>query len=466
MEIWINIFREYVFIDDDNNLINKIWAEERPKRHNNKVIILSEKYSGMSTKIKYKIIADYLININSKSQVDESIKNRPIKLYISNLDKIAWITNLRGSDIKYNPVFFAFAIFTIKDNKYYLDLYSEQEKFDTEEIKKYLEENNITIKPVNQLYTDLESFIDYNIYSCCNDVSYKISNLTDKNKNFFVMKVDFLESIKNIKNKIEIEGFRKANIKDSVALIKLFAWIEDQLINKKRQDLNEYEVGLKALEFRQLDKSFVSESCHPICGYGPNGAIIHYNQSEIHNSLVGLKSMLLIDSGGHYYEGTTDITRTLHFGTPTDYEKEIYTRVLLGNLSLERYIFSPNTDMESFEVVAKKYLMHIGLDYLHGTSHGVGHFLFIHEGNYENYTQVGHIQTNEPGCYLEGQFGVRIENENLVIQVDDKLGFENITPLPYERKLIDLKAERESLFLNYCLLSGSWPLLQLRRLAG
>jgi Xaa-Pro aminopeptidase len=213
-----------------------------------------------------------------------------------------------------------------------------------------------------------------------------------------------IEFIKGIKNPVEIEGFRKANIKDSVALVKFFAWMEEELVTKNRTDLNEYQIGLKNKEMREEQENFMGESFAPICGCGANAAIIHYEQNENLHSDMNKNLIILCDTGAQYKDGTTDITRTVHYGNPTKKEKEMYTRVLLGNLSLERLLFKPGKSLRDIDVIPRSYLNMIGEDYKHGTSHGVGHFLNVHEGPYGLPLMPGNIRTNEPGYYEKDSF--------------------------------------------------------------
>ena len=198
----------------------------------------------------------------------------------------------------------------------------------------------------------------------------------------FDVNFDIIETLKSIKNPVEIEGFKKANLKDSVALVKFFAWMEDELVTKNRTDLNEYQIGLKSKEFREQQENFMGESFAPICGCGGNAAIIHYEQNENLHSDMNKNLIILCDTGAQYKEGTTDITRTVHYGTPTKKEKEMYTRVLLGNLSLERLLFKNGKKLANLDCIPRSYLNMVGEDYMHGTSHGVGHFLNVHEGPY------------------------------------------------------------------------------------
>ncbi|MCQ2816544.1 MAG: aminopeptidase P family protein [archaeon] len=396
--------------------------------------MLPEKYSGRSTQEKFKIIGNKV-----KECAESKFKDKRLRLLITHLDDICWLTNLRGSDIPYNPVFFAYALLYVNGEEIYLDLYSDKERFDSEEIQKYLKENKINLKPYSEIYEEIgKKYEDLITITSADEPNYALSSLIIKSASFLFISKDLIEHEKYVKNPVEVEGFKKANIRDSVALIKFFAWMENELINKQRKDLNEYEIGLKSKEFREQQELFMGESFAPICGAGPNGAIIHYEQTATKHSDMSIDKIILCDTGGQYMDGTTDITRTVHYGTPTEKEKEMYTRVLLGNLSLERLTFNEMTGMDKLDSVPRSFLNMVGEDYKHGTSHGVGHFLNVHEGPYGVKLMPGVIKTNEPGFYLKDNFGIRIENEVLVVKKGERLGFENITPLPYEKNLIDI----------------------------
>ena len=254
-----------------------------------------------------------------------------------------------------------------------------------------------------------------------------------------LLEIDCIEHLKSVKNKTEIEGFRNANIKDSVALIKFFAWLEEEILIKKKK-INEYEIGIKNKEFRKDQEYFMGESFAPICACGSNAAIVHYEQNENLHSDMEINKIFLCDTGAQYMDGTTDITRTVHFGNPTQKEKEMYTRVLLGNLSLERICFNEGESLLDIDSIPRFNLHVIGKDYGHATSHGVGHFLNVHEGPRGKPLKLGNIITNEPGYYEKDKFGIRIENEILVVKKNNKkFGFENLTFIPYERNLIDME---------------------------
>jgi len=441
----------YTFVDDKNNLIDDIWGTLKPKYGNSKVLILEEKFTGKSVLSKYKVLDMMLSTMiipkgNIKEEEEEEGEKEPenYRLLISCLDDIAWFLNLRGNDIPYNPLFFSYALFCRKNGELFTQLFVNKEKFDTPEIKKYCEDNKIILFNYDEIIQELEKS-DENLitfYEGGNtnhrmyETIYNLKQGTKKRLPF-----DLIEELKGIKNKVEIEGYRLANIKDSVALIKFFSWMEEELVTKNRTDLNEYQIGLKNKQVREDQENYMGESFAPICGCGANAAIIHYEQNENLHSDMNKNLIILCDTGAQYKEGTTDITRTVHYGNPTKKEKEMYTRVLLGNLSLERLIFKNGKKLKDLDAVPRSYLYMVAEDYQHGTSHGVGHFLNVHEGPYGVPLSPGNIITNEPGYYEKDNFGIRIENEVLVVVKDKEknlLGFENLTFIPYERNLIDM----------------------------
>jgi Xaa-Pro aminopeptidase len=441
----------YTFVDDKNNLIDDIWGTLKPKYGNSKVLILEEKFTGKSVLSKYKVLDMMLSTMiipkgNTKEEEEEEGEKEPenYRLLISCLDDIAWFLNLRGNDIPYNPLFFSYALFCRKNGELFTQLFVNKEKFDTPEIKKYCEDNKIILFDYDEIIQELEKS-DENLITFyeggntnhrMHETIYNLKQGTKKRLPF-----DLIEELKGIKNKVEIEGYRLANIKDSVALIKFFSWMEEELVTKNRTDLNEYQIGLKNKQVREDQENYMGESFAPICGCGANAAIIHYEQNVNLHSDMNKNLIILCDTGAQYKEGTTDITRTVHYGNPTKKEKEMYTRVLLGNLSLERLIFKNGKKLKDLDAVPRSYLYMVAEDYQHGTSHGVGHFLNVHEGPYGVPLSPGNIITNEPGYYEKDNFGIRIENEVLVVVKDKEknlLGFENLTFIPYERNLIDM----------------------------
>ena len=271
---------------------------------------------------------------------------------------------------------------------------------------------------------------------------------------------------KAIKNDAEVEGMRNCHIRDGAALIEYFAWLEDQIVDKKAK-LDEVDAADKLEEIRSKHDKFVGLSFPTISSTGANAAVIHYMPERGNCSVIDPKAVYLCDSGAQYLDGTTDTTRTLHFGEPTELERKAYTLVLKGNIALELAKFPRGTTGFALDTLARQYLWTQGLDYRHGTGHGVGSYLNVHEGpigigTRVQYSEValsiGNVISDEPGYYEDGSFGIRIENVVMVKETPtehkfgDKpfLGFEHVTMVPMCRKLIDesLLEERERKWLN------------------
>lgn len=275
--------------------------------------------------------------------------------------------------------------------------------------------------------------------------------------------------MKAVKNNTELEGFRRCHVRDAVALVKYFSWLEKTLTSSdyNSHPLNEAEAADKLLEFRKVGENFVGESFATISSTGPNGAIIHYHPRHGACDVINPSHMYLCDSGGQYKDGTTDVTRTWHFGTPTDFEKEAFTRVLQGVITLETLTFPTGTTGYHLDSVTRAPLWRSGLDFKHGVGHGVGSYLNVHEGPHGigfriAYNSVplkpGMTVTNEPGYYEDGKFGIRIENILLIKEAKGLrnfggityLGFENVTLVPIHTRLInkEMLSKFETDYLN------------------
>ena len=437
------IYSGYNYVDDTNNIIDLLWGKDKPSYKKDKVIILPVKYTGWTVEQKLQMIQEALQKKIMGNPHCQNTSLKKTRYLVSRLDDIAWTLNLRGSDINYSPVFFSYGLiyFTAEGNLFHL--FTNKEKFNTPELTKYLNDNKISLFDYNDIYKVLSEKAEDTLTvidkSSANNRLYTLATEKQAN-NCIVLEDDQIEIVKGVKNETELKGYRDANVRDGVALVKFFSWMEQELVVKKRTDLNEYEIGVMNKKCREDNSDlFMGESFPPICAAGPNAAIIHYEQNKNLHSDMSLDQVILCDTGAQYMDGTTDITRTAHYGKAKDKEKEYYTRVLLGNLSLERLIFNKGSKLRDLDAVPRSFLMQVGENYKHGTSHGVGHFLNVHEGPYGKPLMVGNVITNEPGYYEKDNFGIRIENMVVVVEKGEKkLGFENITLVPYERNLIDM----------------------------
>ncbi|GAB1320092.1 putative Xaa-Pro aminopeptidase P [Madurella fahalii] len=440
------------------NLVDPVWGADRPARSNNPIVLLPEKYSGKDTATK-------LTDLRKELE-----KKKAAAFVLSMLDEIAWLFNLRGSDITYNPVFFSYAIVTHDSATLYVD----SSKLSAE-CQSYLAQNKVDVKPYEQLFPDTKAMASVAEAKAASEPpkKYLISSKASWALKLALGGDKFVEEVRSpigdakaVKNDVELNGMRNCHIRDGAALIEFFAWLEDQLVNKKAV-IDEVAAADKLEELRKKQKDFVGLSFDTISSTGPNAAIIHYKPERGACAVVDPKAVYLCDSGAQYLDGTTDTTRTLHFGTPTPEEKKAYTLVLKGNIALDTAIFPKGTTGFAIDCLARQFLWKTGLDYRHGTGHGVGSYLNVHEGpigigTRKQYADVslaaGNVLSIEPGYYEDGVYGIRIENLALVREVKtehtfgDKpfLGFEHVTMVPYCRNLIDetLLTAEEKEWLN------------------
>ncbi|KAL6894922.1 X-prolyl aminopeptidase [Trichoderma evansii] len=445
----------------DVNLVDKVWADSRPPRPQQGIRVLSEKFAGKSVQSK---LADLQAELEKK---------RSPGVFISMLDEVAWLFNLRGNDIPYNPVFFSYAVITPKGAALYVD----ESKLD-EDCRTHLAKYEVAVKPYETFFRDAEQLHQQFISSTEKEGGAAAGSFLMSNKGSWALKralggdtaVEEIRSpvgdAKAVKNETEMEGMRACHIRDGAALIQYFAWLEDQLVNKKVV-LDEVQAADKLEELRSQKEHFVGLSFPTISSTGANAAVIHYGPERGNCATIDPNAIYLCDSGAQYLDGTTDTTRTLHFGQPSEAEREAYTLVLKGNIALDVAIFPKGTTGFALDSLARQHLWKAGLDYRHGTGHGVGSFLNVHEGPIGigtriQYTEVplapGNVISNEPGYYEDGNFGIRIENIVMVKEVETKhafgdkpfLGFEHVTMVPYCRSLINesMLTEDEKAWLN------------------
>ena len=380
-------------------------------------------------------------------------KNQATHHLISTLDDIGWLLNLRGYDVEFNPVFVAYCIVGLES----VDLFVDASKV-SEELSQTLSADNINIHP----YADIYSYLSGCGEACkmlvdASSINIKLYDSLQNAKR--IAGPAICRDLKAIKNEIEIEHFRRVMVKDGVALTHAFKWLEDTLQNST---VTEFEFSNKLAECRSQQEHYYGESFAAIIGYKGNGAIIHYRPHEDSSADIQNEGILLADSGGQYYDGTTDITRTVTFTPPSDEEKNAYTRVLKGHIGLSMAQFPEGTNGAQLDTFAREHLWRDGLNYLHGTGHGVGFFMNVHEppqgfapGSSQRATtvhKVGMVSSNEPGYYKEDHYGIRIENLIVVQKAASEgfLEFETITMFPIDTQLIDksLMTDGEIAWLN------------------
>lgn len=413
-------------IDFSADLVDKIW-EDRPPLSEKPAFALGIEYTGESTK-------DKLIRIR------EAMKKEGVNIHIlAALDDICWTTNLRGDDIEYFPLLLSYALITMEDMKLYVD-----ERKLTAEMKECLEKDGISIHPYNAVYEDVRSLKDGDsVLVDPSRLNYALYNsIPEGTKVIERMNPEVL--MKAMKNDTELKNIINAHIKDGVAVTKFMYWLKK---NVGKIEITEISAAEKLDSFRKEQEGYLWQSFEPICGSGEHGAIVHYAATPETNIPVTTDGLFLTDTGGGYIEGSTDITRTFAFGKITDRMKDDFTTVLLCNLHLARAVFPHGISGFNLDAMARTPAWERGLDYNHGTGHGVGYLMNIHEApagfrcavreKEKAPLEAGMVITNEPGIYIEGSHGIRIENE-MVVREGQKteygqfLYFEPITYVPID----------------------------------
>lgn len=419
--------------------IAKIWAG-RPALPQGKVFIHPVERAGASAAEKLAAIRNFLSEKNADA------------ILISALDETAWTLNLRCDDVKCSPVLTSYLYITRKGATLFVD----PDKI-TPETAAYLDANEIKTAPYSSLTTFLTSVREPVVAADPATTSSRVMELLGPRAKTVTSPVPLMKAVKNA---TEIKGFREALLRDSVALVKAHMELEKRV--KAGEPVDEMTVCSIWRRHRSEQEMFFDESFDTIAGYGAHGAIVHYSPTPESAAAIGTESLLLIDSGAQYLDGTTDITRTICLGTPTPEQRHHFTLVLKGNIGLACAIFPEGTRGAQLDILAHGPLWREGLTYLHGTGHGVGHFLNVHEGPHQirmneipTPLRAGMIVTDEPGLYLEGQYGIRCENMLLTVpafrtEMGSFLKFDVLTLFPFDRKLIETGAltENELEWLN------------------
>ena len=425
------------------DLIKPLWTEGRPAIPNDKLYPYSADFAGETVESKLARIREI---VNRKSS------NRKWALVISALDEIAWLLNIRGNDVEYNPVVISYAV--LEDDK--CTLFVNAEKMDSP-AQNYFDFNNIEVKPYEAVYDYLASLTGTVIYDGArvNEALYEA--FPEDTKKINTKSPILIDKAK--KNAVELEGERIAMRQDAAALTRFFKWLEEEAFAEGKTQ-TECTLADKLHDFRAMSENFVEESFGTIAGYQGNGAIVHYSATEDSCAEVKPQGMLLLDSGGQYLDGTTDITRTVWLGGRIPEQAKLdYTYVLKGHIALQRARFPRGTRGNQLDALAKQYMWEAGITFGHGTGHGVGHFLGCHEGpqnvrtdNNPTALEVGHIISDEPGIYRTGKWGIRTENLITVIPAkqtkvttteDEWLAFETLTLCFYDTSLIEMSLMTE-----------------------
>lgn len=432
----------------DLDLVGEVW-NDRPSLSKEKAFFLPLKYSGESSESKIKRIRDEMANIGANTHL------------IASLDDICWILNIRGKDVSFSPLLLSYAVITENDFHFFVD----KSKFDNELID-YLNSLKITLHDYDSVYDFVKSFNEKNkILLNPSKLNYTVfKNIPDSST--LIKKMNPSTLFKACKNETELKNIRNSHIKDGVAWVKFMRWLKD---NVGKIEITEIDASDKLESFRKEQDGYLWPSFSPISGYGANAAIVHYSASPESEAKLQAKGLYLSDTGGNYYEGSTDITRTLALGELTKEERYHFTLVLKSNLNLGAAKFISGTSGYALDILARKPLWDRGLNFNHGTGHGVGYLLNIHEGpagiRYainpaiidHHPIKEGMVITNEPGIYIAGSHGIRTENEMIAV-LDEKtdfgvfMKFETCTYVPIDLDAIDfdlLNDEEKSLLNDY-----------------
>lgn len=423
------------------DFIDKIWVK-RPESPKGKAFEHELRYAGLTTEEKIESLRKSLLKAGANACI------------ISTLDEVAWVFNIRGNDVDYNPVALAYGYVSLDEAILFID----SSKIDDSLVEK-LDEQGVEVEDYDKFDRFISKLSKKTVIALDESkINHHMATLIPK-KVELKPTISIPTKLKSIKNPVEIENIRISHINDGVAMCEFLHWIEHKI---EKEHITELTVAQKLLEFRKKQVGFVSESFSTIAGYLEHGAIVHYSASPESASVIKPEGFLLIDSGGQYHQGTTDITRTIHLSTPTKEEKIDFTYVLKGMIQLSMIKFPAGTRGSQLDILARMAMWRDGINYGHGTGHGVGAFLNVHEGPQsirpnENPITIepGMIQSNEPGIYRTGKYGIRIENLIVCNEAfENEFGkfyqFETLTLCPIDLKSIetDMLTHDEREWLN------------------
>jgi len=422
-----NLAAKGISFNADIDLVSEIW-KDRPYFPDRPIYEYPVIYAGKSRVEKIEMVRKALLSKDLEATV------------ISALDDVAWLFNIRGEEIEYIPVVSAYG-YIDQDNAW---IFLHPDKI-TGEFKTVLEKEGILVEPYDHFFDFLCRIRNKKIQIDPIRTNILVGKVVSVS-NFIEASVAVATQLKAIKDENEISCIRSAHIKDGAAMVNFLYWIF-QSIGKEK--ITEISVGNKLNEFRNQQPLFQGDSFHPIAGFGPHGAIVHYHATVQTDVDINPDNLLLIDSGGQYLDGTTDITRTIGLGFATGKQKEDFTFCLKAHIALATAIFPEGTKGYSLDSIARKPLWDKAINYGHGTGHGIGYFLSVHEGpmsiraEFNNEPiREGHLLSNEPGIYREGEYGIRIENVLLCKKYTTNefgsfLCFETLSFCPIDRQMID-----------------------------
>lgn len=424
----------------DEDILDEVW-KERPSLPKEKAFLHEVKYCGKSAREKLREVREEMKKLGANNYI------------IASLDDIAWLYNIRGNDVKCNPVVLSYAL--VKENEAYL--YVDKSKF-TSKMEEELLNEGVTLKSYDEIGNAISN-LEGKILIDPNKISAYLYECI-KDKNNIVEFGNITTKFKAIKNEVELDNLRKCQVRDGVAMVKFMKWLKD---NIGKIEISEISASDKLEELRSLDRLFKGISFETIAGHKEHGAMMHYSATKESDYTLEPRGFLLIDSGGQYLDGTTDITRTFVLGELTEEERKDYTLVLKGHIGLMRAKFLKGATGSALDIKAREPLWNEGIDYKCGTGHGVGFFLNVHEGP-QSISSVpnkvalepGMIITNEPGVYREGKHGIRTENTMVVVKdtYSEEFGefykFDTISLCPIDLAGLDISLinEEEKAWLN------------------
>ena len=419
--------KEKLLLKNTEDLLNKIWTN-RPPLPKDKIFEHELIYAGES-------------RIKKIDRIRKKMKDKKAETtIISALDDLAWTFNLRGNDVEYNPVFMGYSLITNEN----VSLYINSEKIPDNILEK-LKKDKIEIKPYKKIFEDI-THVKGNILIDPKRTNQALLECIPIN-NEILEDTSIPNMLKSIKSDFELKNIRETIKKDGVAMIDFLFWLYN---NVGKENFTDYDVAMKLDYFRSLQEGYKGMSFWPVVGYKKLGAIVHLNVTKDFQHEIKKEGMLLFDSGGQYTSGTTDITRTVTLNKATSEEKRDFTIVLKGTIGLSNAKFPSGTKGSNIDLLARKALWDNGMNYGHGTSHGIGYFLNVHEGpmdirqEYNNFNlRPGMVLSDEPGFYREGHYGIRIENIIVCVKREKTdygqfYGFETLTLCPIDQNLIDI----------------------------
>ena len=407
--------------------LRTIWTD-RPPLPTAPIEIQPMQYAGKSARDKIAEIRNAL----RKEHADGML--------VAALDDIAWTLNLRGSDVHCNPVFVSYLLIDSKKATLFVD-----KRKVTPAVADYLRNEGVSVADYDKVGQGLKDYFEYNILISPDEVNYTLYNKVERE---IVCRPSPIPYLKAVKNEAEIEGFRQSQIRDGVAMVKFLRWLKPAV---EAGGQTEMSVDARLTALRAEQSLFRGISFDTIAGYEEHGAIVHYEATEETDAPLKAEGLLLLDSGAQYQDGTTDITRTIALGRVTEEQRHVYTLVLKGNIQLAMLCFPDGASGTQLDALARKDMWAEGMNFLHGTGHGVGSYLCVHEGPQQIRMEyrpakfhAGMTVTNEPGIYLEGRFGVRIENLMIAMPYKttafgDFLQFETLTLCPIDTAPIDVE---------------------------